>query len=86
MLDLRMDAQELARALAKAITNALPDAIVDVGIGKAGHFSLVVTSSAFANQRLLEQQRLVYSAIAPLMAGTNAAVHAIDSLKTVLPV
>jgi stress-induced morphogen len=80
-----MDAHELARSLAAAITSALPDALVDVGIGKEGHFSLIVTSSAFSGLKLLEQQRLVYSAIAPLMAGSNAPVHAIDSLKTRLP-
>jgi acid stress-induced BolA-like protein IbaG/YrbA len=67
-----------------AIVARLPDAKVDVSGGK-GHFTLVVTSQQFAGKLPLAQQRLVYSAIAPLMAGDNAPVHAIDSLKTLVP-
>ncbi|MFZ6184907.1 hypothetical protein [Nannocystis pusilla] len=31
------------------------------------------------------QQRLVYGAIAHLMAGDMAPVHAVDSLRTIVP-
>jgi acid stress-induced BolA-like protein IbaG/YrbA len=67
-----------------AIVERLPDAKVDVS-GSKGHFTLVVTSQEFAGKLPLAQQRLVYSAIAPLMAGDNAPVHAVDSLKTLVP-
>ena len=44
--------------------------------GGGGHFEIEVTSEQFAGKRILEQQRLVYSAIAHLMAGDAAPVHA----------
>jgi stress-induced morphogen len=44
-----------------------------------------VTSPVFAGKSMLESQRLVYGAIAHLMAGDQAPVHAIDSLKTRTP-
>jgi len=33
----------------------------------------------------IEEHKLVFSAIAPLMSGLGAPVHAIDSLETLLP-
>lgn len=53
--------------------------------GGGGHFSIVVTSPAFAGKSMLESQRLVYAAIAHLMSGDMAPVHAVDSLKTKVP-
>jgi acid stress-induced BolA-like protein IbaG/YrbA len=53
--------------------------------GGGGHFNIVVTSSAFAGKNMLESQRLVYGAIAHLMSGDTAPVHAVDSLKTKTP-
>ena len=50
-----------------------------------GHFTLDVTSAAFAGKSMLESHRLVYGAIAHLMNGNLAPVHAIDSLKTRAP-
>ena len=50
--------------------------------GGGGHFQLVVTSTAFAGQSLLNQQRMVLSAIAHLMKGEDAPVHAVDSIVT----
>ena len=66
------------------IQAAIPDAEVKVE-GGGGHFSIAVTSKAFAGKNLLGKQRLVYSAIAPLMAGANAPVHAVDRLETIIP-
>ena len=50
--------------------------------GGGGHFNIVVTSAAFAGQSLLNKQRMVLTAIAHLMKGDGAPVHAIDRLKT----
>jgi len=58
-------------ALREAIAQAIP-----------GHFTIVVASEAFAGRSLVQQQQLVYGAIAPLMAGDAAPVHAIDRLVT----
>lgn len=72
-------------SLHAAIAAAIPDAKIAVTPGSGGHFSLEVVSPVFAGKSLLESQRLVYSAIAPLMKGDGAPVHAIDSLKTKTP-
>jgi len=71
-------------ALRDAICGAMPDANVEA-TGGGGHYSLVVTSAAFEGKGMLESQRLVYSAIAHLMKGDGAPVHAVDTLKTVKP-
>jgi len=68
-------------AIRKAIQDAIPDATAEV-TGGGGHFQIVVTSPAFAGKNMLESQRLVYSAIAHLMKGDDAPVHAVDSLRT----
>jgi stress-induced morphogen len=71
-----------ADALKEAILKAVPDAIVDVVASGGGHYSVHVRSPAFRDRSTLERHRLVYAAIAPLMAGESAPVHAIDTLKT----
>jgi acid stress-induced BolA-like protein IbaG/YrbA len=68
-------------ALHDAIVAALPDARVTVS-GAVGHYTLSVVSRAFEGRSMLESHRLVYAAIAPLMKGDNAPVHAIDQLTT----
>jgi acid stress-induced BolA-like protein IbaG/YrbA len=74
----------VTEALAQAITKAIPDAKVEVN-GAGGHFTIEVTSAVFAGKGMLESQRLVYSAITHLMSGANPPVHAVDSLKTLVP-
>jgi len=69
-------------ALETAILEKIPDAHVHVTPGSDGHYSLLVVSHVFAGKSMLESQRLVLGAIAHLMAGESAPVHAIDSLKT----
>ncbi len=71
-------------AVREAIESAVPDARAEVD-GGGGHYSIVVVSPAFAGKSMLESQRLVYSAIAHLMKGDQAPVHAVDSLKTRVP-
>jgi len=62
-----------------AIQDAIPGSEVEV-FGGGGHFEIEVVSAVFAGKRILEQQRLVYSAIAHLMAGDAAPVHAVDRM------
>lgn len=72
---------EITAAIRKAIEDAIPEAQIAVG-GGGGHYTIEVVSSAFEGKNMLQSQRLVYSAIAHLMKGDGAPVHAIDSLKT----
>jgi acid stress-induced BolA-like protein IbaG/YrbA len=69
-------------ALREAIEREIPGAAATV-TGGGGHFSIEVVSPAFAGKGMLESQRLVYGAIAHLMKGDDAPVHAVDSLKTI---
>ncbi|MFM9884565.1 MAG: BolA/IbaG family iron-sulfur metabolism protein [Burkholderiales bacterium] len=71
-------------ALREAIERQIPDARADVN-GGGGHFNIEVTSPVFAGKNMLQSQRMVYSAIADLMKGDRAPVHAVDSLKTRTP-
>jgi stress-induced morphogen len=75
---------DVLAALKTAIEGAIADSHADV-TGGGGHYNLVVTAPAFTGKSMLESQRLVYSAIAHLMKGDMAPVHAIDSLKTKTP-
>ncbi len=76
--------QGVAQQIIEAIREKIPDAIVDAS-GGDGHYRIAVTSVQFAGRSSLERQRLVYSAIAQLMAGDRAPVHAVDQLKTMTP-
>jgi stress-induced morphogen len=72
-------------ALREAIAEELPGAAIEVAATSPGHFTISVASEAFAGKSLVQQQQLVYRAIAPLMAGDAAPVHAIDRLQTRIP-
>jgi acid stress-induced BolA-like protein IbaG/YrbA len=67
-----------------AIEAAIPNSQAQV-TGNGGHFSIRVVSPEFSGKRTLEKQRMVYGAIQPFMAGSNAPVHAVDQLETVAP-
>ncbi len=71
-------------ALREAIEQQIPNSRAAVN-GGGGHFSIEVTSPAFAGRSMLESQWLVYGAIAHLMEGDASLVHAVDSLKTRTP-
>ena len=71
-------------ALREAIERQIPDSRAEVN-GGGGHFNIAVTSPVFAGKNMLECQRMVYGAIADLMKGDRAPVHAVDSLKTRIP-
>lgn len=76
---------DIVSALREAILVALPGAEVDVKNPSGGHFEIRVVSPAFAGKSPVAQQRLVYSAIAHLMKGDAAPVHAIDKMDLRAP-
>lgn len=68
-----------------AILEALPGASVDVQAGSPGHYRISVVSEAFRGKSVVQQQQMVYAAIAHLMRGEAAPVHAVDRLQTSVP-
>jgi stress-induced morphogen len=76
---------DTTEALKEAITKALPEAQVNVRNPSGGHFEIAVVSPAFAGKSPVAQQRLVFSAIAHLMKGDAAPVHAIDKMDLRTP-
>ena len=68
----------------QAIESQIPDSTAEVG-GDGRHFEIKVVSTIFEGKRTLEKQRIVYSALNELMAGSNAPVHAIARLETLVP-
>ncbi len=67
-----------------AIEAAIEGAVVEAR-GMGGHFEIRVVSTIFEGKNRLARQRLVLSAIADLMKGENAPVHAVDRIETVVP-
>ena len=76
-----MDITDEAKA---AIEAAIPGSVANVR-GGGGHFEIEVTSNAFAGKRIVAQQRLVLTAIAHLMQGNSAPIHAVDTLICKVP-
>jgi acid stress-induced BolA-like protein IbaG/YrbA len=72
---------DVCEAIRGAIAEKIPGAAVDVA-GGGGHFTIEVVSPAFAGKGMLASQRMVYGAIAHLMSGDRAPVHAVDKLTT----
>ena len=83
-LQIHAPPREIVARIEDAIRAALPGCEVSAS-GAAGHFEIRVVSAAFAGKRTLEKQRLVYAAIAHLMQGDAAPVHAVDKLETLTP-
>ena len=69
----------------EAIVKALPGAHVAVSAGSSGHYEISVVSELFSGKSRVQQQQLVYAAIAHLMAGNHAPLHAVDRLQTKTP-
>ncbi len=69
-------------AIRQALQDALDATEIQVTGGDGGHYHIAVTSRAFEGKSTLERHRMVLNAIAALMAGADAPVHAIDSIKT----
>lgn len=77
--------QNITETMKEAIEASLAGARAEVAASSPGHFTVRVVSDAFAGKSRVQQQQLVYSAIAHLMKGDHAPVHAIDKLEIVLP-
>ena len=77
--------QEVAAAIRESIESSIPDSKAEVTAAGGGHYALVVTAAAFEGQKVLAKQRMVLSSIKHLMGDDSAPVHAIDSIKTLLP-
>jgi len=73
---------DLSETIRASVEKAITGARCQVTPGNPGHYTLVVTSQAFAGLNRVAQQRLVYGAIAHLMKGADAPLHAVDSLTT----
>ena len=77
---------DVLASIRSAILEKIPDANVDVQPGSGGgHFTIAVVSPVVAGKNMVESQRLVYGAIAHLMKGDGAPVHAVDKLTTKTP-
>jgi acid stress-induced BolA-like protein IbaG/YrbA len=75
---------DVLQAIRDAIGQKLPGAQVEVS-GGGGHYTIGVVSPEFAGKSMLASQRLVYGAIAHLLSGDRAPVHAVDKLTTRVP-
>jgi acid stress-induced BolA-like protein IbaG/YrbA len=73
---------DLMQTMREAIEAAIPGASASVQANSPGHFGVEVTAAAFAGKSMVEQQQMVYAAIAHLMKGDAAPVHAIDRMRT----
>ena len=71
-------------AIRTAVEAKIEGAQVEVR-GGGGHFEIDVVSALFAGKSTLEKHRMVLGAIAHLMAGDMAPVHAVDAIKTRTP-
>ena len=52
--------------------------------GGGGHYSVIVVSSKFENVNLIDQRRLVYSALDDQINGSPKVIHALQ-IKTLTP-
>ena len=75
---------DVCAAIRSSIAKAIPDATIEVE-GAGGHFTIDVKSPSFEGKNTLARQRAVYAAIAHLMEGMRAPVHAVDTLRTSAP-
>jgi len=76
--------QNVIESLKDAIEGSIPGARAEVSQGAGpGHFCLTVVADSFAGKPMVQVHRMVYSAIAHLMQGKTAPVHAIDTLRAI---
>ena len=72
---------DIVAAIRHAIESGLAGSRAVVA-GGGGHYTVEVVSPTFEGLSMLASHRLVMSAVAPLMKGDMAPVHAVDSIKT----
>jgi stress-induced morphogen len=85
ILNSSIDSEPLVRDLRERIERELPNARARVRATAAGHFEIEVECAAFAGKPRVRQHQMVYAAIAPLMKGDAAPVHAVDKLDCQVP-
>ena len=67
------------------LQQAFPTGTVQLESNDNVHFQLLVVAPQFEGKNMVEQHQMVYAAIAPLMAGDAAPVHAVDKLDCRVP-
>ena len=75
---------EVRAAIHDAIAARVAGATIRVD-GGHGHYTIEVVSPLFDGLPTLERHRLVLGAVAPLMKGDDAPLHAVDKLTTRTP-
>lgn len=83
-LNVDRSTSEVVERIEAALLEAIPGAEVAVR-GMGGHFEIRVVSDAFAGGSRLSRQRRVLGAIALLMKGADAPVHAVDRIEALTP-
>ena len=73
-------ANDIPSEIKSAIEATITGSVAQVTNPSAGHFEIRVKGAAFAGKSPLQQQRLVLNAIAHLMKGDGAPVHAVDRI------
>jgi acid stress-induced BolA-like protein IbaG/YrbA len=73
--------QNIIQIIRSAIEDSIDCRDLSVESGSPGHFEIRVVSDVFAELSRVKQQKLVYGAIAHLIDGDAAPVHAIDRLE-----
>jgi acid stress-induced BolA-like protein IbaG/YrbA len=76
------DADKVVDLLRAAIEKEFKGDDVQVEATSPGHFEIRVQSASFEGQPRVRQQQRVYAAIAHLMKGDAAPVHAVDRMTT----
>ena len=74
-------ADDVCAEARRMIEAAIPGARAEVTAASPGHFEISVTAQAFGGKSPVQQQQMVYKAIAPLMSGDAPPMHAVDRLK-----
>ena len=85
ILNAASDPEPLVAELRERIERELPGSRARVRCASPGHFEIEVESAAFAGKPRVRQHQLVYAAIAPLLTGDAAPVHAVDRLDCRVP-
>ncbi len=83
-LHINRPAAETTERIEKAIAEAIPGCEVEAR-GMGGHFEIRVVAAQFSGKNTLAKHRMVLGAIAHLMEGDAAPVHAVDKIEAVAP-
>lgn len=79
------ESADVIAQMRSAIESAIDCRDLVIDCGSPGHFAIRVVADGFSELNRVKQQQLIYGAIAHLMKGDAAPVHAIDRLECVAP-